>query len=184
MKTRARRCGAPTSLADIGIDRHAYPSSSKSRTMTSCHLRAPSVTFSTTTQRGRSSLMMRANSRHRPERFPARPAPFPAPERSWHGKPPQMRSTGARVARPTVHTSSNRFASGQCLASTALQKGSFSTCQSVGPSPAHSSPSSKPPIPANREPMVITWPPSPSRRPAACGAGRLGRTSQSAKREL
>jgi hypothetical protein len=47
------------------------------------------------------------------------------------------------------------FAWGQCLASTARQWGSISQFQIVRPPVAHSSPSSRPPIPEKSEPIVV-----------------------------
>ena len=49
-----------------------------------------------------------------PERSPAKPARFPATERSWHGEPPAMMSTGGRsvpfswVMSPICRMAGNR----------------------------------------------------------------------------
>jgi hypothetical protein len=43
---------------------------------------------------------------HRPERVPARiPARLPACDRSWHGEPPVMMSTGSTADQSTAVTS-------------------------------------------------------------------------------
>ncbi|CAA6832068.1 Uncharacterised protein [Acinetobacter baumannii ATCC 17978] len=49
--------------------------------------------FSTNTYLGRTSPIIRAISDQSPERSPSIPAPFPADEMSWHGKPPDITST-------------------------------------------------------------------------------------------
>src|SRR5690606_11379307 len=108
-------------------------------------------TFSMRTQRGRSSATMRWNSHHNPLRSPASPARRPATLRSWQGNPPQMRSTGARFARPTFRTSSCSSTFGQCRRSTARHCLSFSTCHTTR-MPARSRPMSIPPTPENSEP--------------------------------
>lgn len=102
-------------------------------------------TFSTTTHCGLSSATMRWNSNQSPERSPSKPARLPATLRSWHGKPPQTRSTAARLAAPTCRTSSNRRTSGQWFAKTDRAAGSISTCQAHA-IPARSMARSKPPI--------------------------------------
>jgi hypothetical protein len=97
--------------------------------------------------------MRRANSNQRPLREPSIPARFPAWLRSWQGNPPQMRSTGSSSDPLIFVMSPCRFTSGQCFASTRCANGSISTCQRQT-IPARSSPRSRPPIPANREPKV------------------------------
>ncbi len=127
---------------------------------------------------------MRWNSNQRPERSPSSPAPFPAPLTSWHGKPPQSRSTRGRVAvLPTVRTSSCLSAFGQCLASTARQNGSISTWNRTGPRPARSRPRSRPPIPENSEPIVSNAAAAPTgRRVWPCSERMRGIPSRRAAR--
>ena len=69
-------------------------------------------------------------------------------------KPPQMRSTGRRTADPTVLTSLNLSAAGQWAASTDRHHSSISTCHATGQPSARSSPSSRPPMPENSEPII------------------------------
>lgn len=95
-KIRRRRWGAPTSAADSAKARVPYPIASRSSRTSESQRCLPDATFSTTTQFGRSSPMIRRNSNQRPERVPSLiPAPLPAEETSWQGKPPQMTSTGS-----------------------------------------------------------------------------------------
>lgn len=111
-------------------------------------------TFSTMTNRGRSSPMRRPYSDHRPDRAPSRPARFPAWLMSWHGNPPQMTSTPIpsleRASAVRVLTSSYRGTSGQCFASTRRQNESISQKATVSNPPVRSKPKLKPPIPEKR----------------------------------
>lgn len=57
-----------------------------------------------------------------------------------------------------MQTSSNLSTPGQWRSSTRRQNGSFSHCHLTGPRPAHSKPSSRPPIPEKSEPIVSNEP--------------------------
>ena len=57
--------------------------------------------FSTNTNLGCTSQMILAISRHIPLRSPSMPAPPPAAEMSWHGKPPDTTSTIPRHGFPS-----------------------------------------------------------------------------------
>lgn len=156
MKILFRRWGAPTSDAPRKHPSIAYPDCSRPSTTVSSPREASANTFSTTTTRGRFALIVRSIANQSPLRLPSSPLPFPAKLMSWQGNPPQMMSVEARAALSASFTSfTDRSAFGQCIASTPRQNGSISTCQSVGPRPAHSSPSSNPPIPEKSDPMVM-----------------------------
>lgn len=160
MKIRSRMCGAPKAAAGRQSHRASYPHVANSpRTRPSPRERR-AETFSNTTKRGRRSRTMRVMRQKRPDRSASSPPPAPAWLMSWHGKPAQRTSIGARTWEETRKTSENLSASGQCRSSTRRQKGSISTCHSVRASRPQarmprSSPSSRPPIPEHREPMRI-----------------------------
>lgn len=159
MKTRLRRCRAPTSAAERPRGTEAYPRAPRARRTRGTHRFAPLATFSTRTHDGPISPTSRSNWYQSPLRsvgssgVPS-PAPEPAELTSWQGKPPTRMSTCPSSAPVTARTSAYLRASGQCVSNTARQKGSISTCQTTSPSPAASRPTSKPPMPANREPIL------------------------------
>lgn len=144
------------------------------------------TTFSQIAHRGkvpavasRISLMIRVASKNNPLRLPSNPARLPATDKSWHGDPNVMTSTGGRSAPLTVATSPQRGTVGQWWARVCWQCGSHSTCHPHS-HPAASSPRSKPPTPANRLPNRIRRrrrqtlpadrkPASPSPTPARTG---------------
>jgi hypothetical protein len=154
MNNLSRVCGKPNWHAESTCHSASYPHEARfPRTLSSPRTRS-AATFSTSTNRGCSSQMIRKYSDQRPERAPVIPSCLPALEMSWQGNPPQMRSTSERLCRPTSRTSRNRGTSGQCLARTLVAYSLISTCHEHF-IPARSSPKSIPPIPANREPNVI-----------------------------
>lgn len=79
---RSRLWGAPASDADIQHHPASYPISARSLMTTASPLETRSGEFSTKTNRGRISPMIRAISRHSPERSPSIPAPSPATDMS------------------------------------------------------------------------------------------------------
>jgi len=170
--TRSRRWGAPASDARNTAHSASNPSAAKSpRTRPNSIERSP-ATFSTNTMRGRTTRTMRAYSLHSPDLSPARPLRLPATDTSWHGNPPQITSTGSSSS-PTAHTSSKRRASGQCFASTVRHHGSRSTCHTVRPPVAASTPRSSPPMPLNSDPMRgVTGAPGPTRSRSPTGVPR------------
>ena len=82
IQTRFRLCGAPTSSAPTTSGQAAYPSPSRPSRTTSAPRVRRAGTFSASTQRGRTSSMIRSISNQRPDREPSRPAPLPAHEMS------------------------------------------------------------------------------------------------------
>lgn len=153
-KIRSRRCGAPTSRAEMPSAAVRYPRSCRLRRTAHSHLAFPDATFSTIATVGRNAATARQYSHQRPERAPSRPAPLPALLTSWQGKPPARTSTGGRTRGVTARTSAMLLSTwGQCFASTARQKAFCSTCQIVRPRPDRSSPSSRPPMPEKRDPI-------------------------------
>jgi hypothetical protein len=111
--------------------------------------------FSTKTRRGRTSPTIRANSRHSPLRSPPIPAPLPAQEMSWQGKPPHTASTRPRQGFPSkVRTSSQmgnlgRMPSRCRWSNTDRQYASISTAHTQV-CPRSIPPRIPPPAPANR----------------------------------
>ena len=151
----ARRWGNPTASAPSTSHSASYPISARSpRTLASPRPTSKGE-FSRNANSGRTSLIIRCISRQRPERAPSMPAPFPAAEMSWHGKPPDTTSTRPRHGRPSkVRTSSQTGKVGSspsfCRASNTLaDQGSSSTAQTVR-NPSSSLPSIPPPAPAKR----------------------------------
>lgn len=91
---------------------------------------------------------------HSPERVPVFiPARFPACERSWHGEPPVMMSTGSTLDQSTVVTSCRFGTSGQWCARTADGALSNSTNHAGSAPSASRAASSRPPYPANSAPV-------------------------------
>jgi hypothetical protein len=152
MKTRSRRCGAPTAAAGMQSHSASYPhAASPPMTSSNPAVRSPG-TFSSKTPRGRRTLMHRSRCGHS---HLSSSCAFrrPAWLTGWHGNPAAMTST-AGVSAPMLATSSHTGTSGPCFASTRWQYGSRSQNQWVLKCPVRSSPRSMPPIPANREPTV------------------------------
>lgn len=107
IQMRFRTCGAPTSSAPSTSHSASYPISARSPRTLASPLPTSRGEFSRNANFGRTSLIIRCISRQSPERAPSMPAPFPAAEMSWHGKPPDTTSTRPRHGRPSkVHTSS------------------------------------------------------------------------------
>lgn len=156
MKTRRRRCGAPTPAAESTPHSASYPAEARSRRIfpknRPSSLESSPGTFSATIHRGRVSQTSRYISPQRVDLFPLRPARAPATETSWQGKPPQITSTVGGLI--TVVMSVNRSTFGQCLARTFDAYGSSSICHLVLKPPVHSRPNSRPPIPLKHEPTV------------------------------
>lgn len=99
---------APTSSAPSTSHSASYPISARSPRTLASPLPTSKGEFSRNANFGRTSLIIRCISRQSPERAPSMPAPFPAAEMSWHGKPPDTTSTRPRHGRPSkVHTSSH-----------------------------------------------------------------------------
>ena len=89
---------------------------------------------------------------NRPERAPARPALAPATDRSWHGLPPQMMSTGGSSAPFSFVT--------------AIGKASISDAH-TGVMPLRTAAKGKPPMPSNKLPIVSLLISPPPVRPCA-----------------
>ena len=98
--------------------------------------------------------MIRICSRKRPDLCPARPALAPATERSWHGLPPQMMSTGGSFAPSSLVISPTCCIWGNRSLVTAIGKASISLAQ-TGSMPLRTAAKGKPPMPSNRLPIVI-----------------------------
>jgi hypothetical protein len=112
MKTRSRLWGAPTSDARNTPHSASNPSEARSPRTTSMPRTRRAETFSTKTNSGPTSPMIRANSDQRPERFPVMPSRSPAELMSWHGNPPRMRSTTPRHGRPSKVDTSDQTGAG------------------------------------------------------------------------
>ena len=93
IQMRSRKCWAPQSAAESTHHSASNPISAKSPRTTPSPREVSIGEFSTNTNRGRTSLIILAISRHRPLRSPSSPAPFPAALMSWQGKPPETTST-------------------------------------------------------------------------------------------
>lgn len=121
----ARRWGNPTASAPSTHHAASYPMRARSPRILASPLLTSRGEFSRNANSGRTSLIIRCISRQRPERAPSMPAPFPAAEMSWHGKPPDTTSTRPRHGRPSkVRTSSQTGKGGSkpsfCRASSTL----------------------------------------------------------------
>lgn len=161
---RRRWWGAPHCAADIIPHSTQYPRVVRDPTTSDPPMATMFGTFSNIAIRGRSSLMIRHISHHKPDRVSSLIIPrcLPAVLISWHGNPPHITSTGCKLCAPTSRTSLCIVALGQCLANMVWQNGFCSTCQTVVASPnARSKPSSNPPMPANKEPILIIDPHPP-----------------------
>ena len=90
---------------------------------------------------------------NRPERSPASPALAPATDRSWHGLPPQMISTGGSSAPFNFVMSPTWTMSGNRSLVTSIGKASISLAQ-TGRMPLRTAASGKPPMPSNKLPIV------------------------------
>ncbi len=138
-------------------------------------LNAPG-TFSQHIHRGRTASPVRPRSKSafrisfttricsikRPERAPDRPALAPATLRSWQGLPPQMISTGGRLAPFSFVISPTWIMSGKWCFVTSMGKASISLAH-TGVIPFRTAARGKPPMPSKRLPIVSVIPlPSPS----------------------
>lgn len=147
-------------MVEAGMQCHSasYPTEAKSEsTLPNQAPRSPArraVTFSTSRNWGRSSLVIRQSSPHSPLRSACIPPIFPANERSWQGKPPVTTSTeipsSANRSAVSSRTSSYCLTLGQCFASTRRQNGSISQKATVSKPPVLSRPNEKPPMPENK----------------------------------
>ena len=138
----------------------SYPSAARPPT-TSPHT-APRLTvrrfatFSTSTNRGRSSPTARAISRHRTVSACSNPLRFPAVLAPLHGNPPAMTSTGGAPS-PTARTSSKTGTPGNRCSRIPRRHGSLSQSHRCS-SPARCSPNASSPIPS-KSPPTFTRPP-------------------------
>ena len=101
----------------------------------------------------RISFTSRTCSMNRPERAPARPALAPATDRSWHGLPPQMMSTGGSSAPFSFVMSPTWSISGKRSFVTAIGNASISDAH-TGVMPLRIAAKGNPPIPSNKLPIV------------------------------
>lgn len=101
----------------------------------------------------RISFVRRICSMNRPERAPSRPRRVPATDRSWHGLPPQMMSTGGRSSPRSFVISPTCSILGKRCFVTSIGNPSISLAQS-GMIPARIAARGKPPMPSKRLPMV------------------------------
>ena len=123
------------------------------------------------------SFMIRICSRNRLLREPSRPSRFPAMLMSWHGEPPAMMVTGSKSAPFNLLMSPRCFISGKFFVVTSIGNGSISLAH-IGLIPNIEPASSKPPLPENKDPIVISCficptPVSFRTSGSACGFGRL-----------
>ena len=101
----------------------------------------------------RISFVIRVCSRKRPERLPASPARAPATERSWHGLPPQMMSTGGSTAPLSFVISPTCCMCGKRSFVTSMGNRSISLAH-IGSISYSNAARGKPPIPSKRLPIV------------------------------
>ena len=90
---------------------------------------------------------------NRPERAPARPALAPATDKSWHGLPPQIISTGGSSAPCSFVMSPTWTISGKRSFVTSMGKASISDAH-TGVMPLRIAAKGNPPIPSNKLPNV------------------------------
>lgn len=119
-------------------------------------------TFSSSTQGTGFRASRRNTSPTSDDRNPRIPRVRPAWLKSWHGKPAVNRSTPLGKVWRSL-TSSRRRTPGNRAARTAAAAGSFSH-RRTGRWPARDSPSSSPPIPANRPATRMRVPVAAGRR--------------------
>ena len=105
------------------------------------------------------SFVIRVCSIKSPERVPANPARAPATDKSWHGLPPQMISTGGSSAPLSFVISPTWIISGNRSFVTLMGKDSISLAHR-GVTPQWTAARGKPPIPSNRLPRVISLTPA------------------------
>lgn len=100
------------------------------------------------------SFVIRICSMKSPERAPASPALVPdAMERSWHGEPPAIISTGGSSAPFSLVISPKWSIWGKCVDVTAMGNGSISLAHN-GTIPLFTAARGKPPMPSNKLPSV------------------------------
>ena len=158
----------------------SYPIEAMAPSTEPIPLSSKAATFSSSSLGRPTMRTVRRICQKSPERSPDKPAPFPASERSWQGKPAVTKSTGPIDPNSAVVTSSYCFTSGQCLANTSRGNSSFSQKATVSKPPVRSSPRLKPPIPENRSRtlsfcLILVY--APTSLPATRAASR--RTSGS-----
>ena len=143
-------CGAPTARAGMQCHSASCPISAKAPNTSGAPRTSIPATFSSRILGCPTMRTARRIYQNSPERSPASPAPFPANDMSWHGKPAVTRPTGPRAEKSAVVTSSYCGTPGQCLPRTLRAYGLISQNATVWKSPARSSPRLKPPAPANK----------------------------------
>lgn len=99
------------------------------------------------------SFVIRICSMKSPERAPASPALAPATERSWHGLPPDIISTGGSSAPFSLVISPKWSIWGKRVDVTAIGNGSISLAHK-GTMPLFTAARGKPPMPSNKLPSV------------------------------
>ncbi len=99
------------------------------------------------------SFTIRICSINRPERSPSKPALAPATDRSWHGEPPAMMSTGGSFAPSSLVMSPTWTMSGNRSFVTSMGNFSISLAHRVT-MPQRWAARGKPPMPSNRLPRV------------------------------
>lgn len=139
--------GVPELKAPGTFSQHSH----RGRTCTSVRPRRISAS--------RISFVIRICSIKRPDRSPSRPRRVPATDRSWHGLPPQMMSTGGNAAPSSFVMSPTWSISGKWCFVTSMGKASISLAQR-GVMPARTAARGKPPIPSKRLPRVSMVKPS------------------------
>ena len=110
------------------------------------------------------SFVIRICSMKSPERAPASPALAPATERSWHGLPPAIISTGGSSAPFSLVISPKWSIWGKCVDVTAMGNGSISLAHN-GTMPLFTAARGKPPMPSNKLPSVSITCSPPERWP-------------------
>ena len=101
----------------------------------------------------RISFVIRICSMKSPERAPVKPALAPATERSWHGLPPDIISTGGSSAPFSLVISPKWSIWGKRVDVTAIGNGSISLAHK-GTMPLFTAARGKPPMPSNKLPSV------------------------------
>lgn len=112
----------------------------------------------------RISFVIRICSMKSPERAPAKPALAPATDKSWHGLPPAIISTGGSSAPFSLVISPKWSIWGKCLDVTAMGNGSISLAHK-GTMPLFTAARGKPPMPSNKLPSVSVTCSPPERWP-------------------
>lgn len=147
IQTRSRSWLPPTALAGMQCHCVSYPTWASAPRTAPIPLLSNSATFSSSSFGRPTMRTVRMTCQKSPERSPASPAPFPASDTSWQGKPAVTRSTGPQCSKLAVATSSYCGTSGQCFANTRRGNSSISQNATVSKPPVRSRPREKPPMP-------------------------------------